>query len=132
MLEEQCKDAYCRGKVEDLEAQQELGFELSTDGLLYKGDKLSEGKLVVPETLIRPVIQMRHDKVFAGHQCIKGTRYLLKLRYYWPKINRDVEKYVQQCESCSKHKVGKNPTALGELPETSYPFELTSVDICGP
>jgi len=33
----------------------------------------------------------------------------------------------------SKLKVGKNPTApLGELPETSYPFELTSLDICGP
>jgi transposase InsO family protein len=30
-------------------------------------------------------------------------------------------------------KVGKNPTPpLGELPETSYPFELTSLDICGP
>ena len=57
----------------------------------------------------------------------------MKLRYYWPNMKRDVEDYVKQCESCSKHKVGKNPTApLGELPETSYPFELTSLDICGP
>jgi hypothetical protein len=51
VLEKQRKDAYCRGKVEDMEAQQALGFVLSTDGLLYKGDKLSEAKLVVPETL---------------------------------------------------------------------------------
>ena len=36
VLEER-KDAYCRGKVEDREAQQDLGFVLSTDGLLYKG-----------------------------------------------------------------------------------------------
>jgi hypothetical protein len=36
VLEEKRKDAYCRGKVEDIEAQQELGFVLSTDGLLYK------------------------------------------------------------------------------------------------
>jgi hypothetical protein len=42
VLEEQHKNAYCRGKMEDTEAQQEMGFVLSTDGLLCKGDKLSE------------------------------------------------------------------------------------------
>jgi len=36
-LEEQRKDAYCRDRVEDI-AQQKLGFVLSTDRLLYKGD----------------------------------------------------------------------------------------------
>jgi len=111
VLEEQRNDAYCRGKVEDIEAQHELGFVLSTDELLYKGDKLSEAKLVVPETLIRPVIQMHRDKVFAGHQGIKRTRGLLKLHYYWPNMYWDVENYVKQCESCSKLKVRKNPTA---------------------
>jgi transposase InsO family protein len=133
VFEEQRKDPHCRGKVEDTDAQQELGFVLSDEGLLYKGDKLREAKLVAPGKLIRLVIQMHHDKVFAGHQGIKRTRDLLKLHYYWPNMNRDVEKYVRQCESCSKLKVGKNPTApLGELPETSYLFELTSLDICGP
>ena len=133
VLEEQRKGAYCRRKMEDIGAQQELGFVLNTDGLLFKGDKLSDAKLVVPETLIRPVIQMYHDKMFVGLQGIKQTRDLLKLYYYWPNMNRDVEGYVKECGSCSKLKVGKNPTApLGELPETGYPFELTYLDICGP
>ena len=91
VYEEQRKHAYCRRKVEEIEAQQELGFVLSTDGLLYKGNRLSEAKLFVPETLVREVIQMHHDKVFAGHQDIKRTRDLLKLHYYWPNLNRDVE-----------------------------------------
>ena len=81
--------------MDELEAQQALEFVLSTDGLLYKGDKLSEAKFVVPENLIRPVIQSHHDEVFAGHQGIKRTRDLLKLRYYWPNINKDVEKYAK-------------------------------------
>ena len=42
VLSEQHKDAYCIGKVNDIEAHRELGFVLSTDGLLYKGDKLTE------------------------------------------------------------------------------------------
>ena len=73
VFQEQRKDAYCRGKVQEIEAQQKLGFLLRTDGLMYKGDKLSEAKLFVPETLVRKVIQMHHDTVFAGHQGIKRT-----------------------------------------------------------
>jgi hypothetical protein len=68
---------------------------LRVDGLLYQGETLDGAKLVVPETLTQPVIQMHHDKVFAGHQGIKKTRYLLKLHYFWPNINRDVEKLVR-------------------------------------
>ena len=133
MFEELRKDEYCRRKVEEIEAQQELGLVLSTDGLLYQGDRLSEAKLLVPESVVREVIQVHHDNIFAGHQGIKRPTVLLKLHYYWPKMKRDVETYVEQCESCSKLKVGKNPTApLGELLETSYQFILTSLDICGP
>jgi hypothetical protein len=132
VFKEQRKDPYFRGKLVNINTQQDLGFVLSTDGLLYKGDKLNDAKVSVPETLIRPVIQMHHDKVFAGHQGIKRNRDLLKLHYYWPNMDRDVEKYVMECESCSKLKVGRNPTSpLGELPETSYPFEMISLDICG-
>ena len=48
-------------------------------------------------------------------------------------MSGDVEKYVKECDSCSRYKSGRNPIApLGELPETSSPFELTSIDICGP
>ena len=107
-MKNRAKHEYCRRKVVEIEAQQELGFVLSIDGLLHKGDKLSEAKIVVPETLVTEVIQMHHDKVSAGQQGIKRTGDLLKLHYYWPNMKRDVEKNVKQCESCSKLKVGKN------------------------
>lgn len=47
VLEEQCKDLCSRGKVEDIEAGQELGFVLSTNGLLYKGETLNGMQLVL-------------------------------------------------------------------------------------
>jgi hypothetical protein len=89
--------------------------------------------LVVPNKLIQPVIEMHHDKVFAGHQGVKRTRDLIKLNYFWPYMDRDVETYVRQCESCTKFKVGRQPTAplVGELPEMTSSFEMTSIDICG-
>jgi hypothetical protein len=61
---------------------------------------------------------------------VKRTRDLIKLNYFWPSMNQDIENYVQQCDSCAKFKAGRQPTALlGELPETTAPFELASVDI---
>jgi transposase InsO family protein len=48
-------------------------------------------------------------------------------------MDRDDDTYIKECESCARFKAGRHPTApLGELPETSAPFELTSIDICGP
>jgi hypothetical protein len=114
-------------------AGRESKFVVSDDGLLYEGQMLKEARLVVPGPLTVPLIEMHHDKVFAGHQGIKRTRDLLKLHYFWPTLNQNVERYVKQCDSCVKFKVGRNPTApLGELPETFRPFEMTSIDICGP
>jgi hypothetical protein len=64
---------------------------------------------------------------------VKRTRALIKPNYFWPIMDRDVETYVMQCESCAKFKAGRHPTApLGELPETTSPFEMASIDICGP
>jgi hypothetical protein len=108
-------------------------FFISDDGLLYVGQNLEDARLVVPSKLIKLIIEMHHDKAFAGLAGVKGTRALIKLNYFWPNMDRDVETYIRQCESCAKFKVGRHPTAtLGELPETTSPFEMTSPDICGP
>ena len=129
----QQQDPYCKEIMDEISTDTRSKFFISDDGLLYAGPNLENGKLVVPHNLIQPIIEMHHDKVFAGHQGVKRTRDLIKLNYFWPNMDRDVETYVRQCESCAKFKVGRHPTApLGELPETTSPFEMTSIDICGP
>jgi hypothetical protein len=115
----------------------EAGIEpealMSEDGLLYVGSGLEHARLVVPEKLTRPIIELHHDKFFAGHQGMKRTRALVKLNYFWPNMDRDIDTYVKQCESCAKFKAGRQHIApLGELLETTSPFEMTSIDICGP
>jgi transposase InsO family protein len=130
---EQQQDPFCKTIMEERRAGTGSTFFVSDDGLLYGGSNAENGKLVVPHKLIHPIIEMHHDKVFAGHQGAKRTRDLIKLNYFWPNMDRDVERYVRQCKSCAKFKGGRHPTApLGELPETTSPFEMTSIDICGP
>jgi len=48
-------------------------------------------------------------------------------------MSKDVEKFIWECASCARMKGGRTPQApLGELPETTGPTEITSIDICGP
>jgi hypothetical protein len=133
LYSEQQNDPYCQKIVLDIEAGKTVNFMLSEDGILYAGNSVENARAVIPDNLILPVIEMYHDKVFAGHPGIKRTQDLIKLHYYWPTLNRDVEDYVKRCDSCARFKAGRNPIApLGELPETTAPFQMTSIDICGP
>jgi transposase InsO family protein len=126
-------DAYCNELRRKIQLENESEYIISKDGLLYVGKDVEQTKLIVPKELVQRVIEAHHDKVYAGHQGVKRTRDLVKLNYFWPSMNRDIEMYIKQCESCTKFKAGRQPRApLGELPETYAPFELVSIDICGP
>ena len=48
-------------------------------------------------------------------------------------MRQDVEDYVGMCDSCQRRKQEYEYRApLGEVREPTYPFEITSMDICGP
>jgi len=48
-------------------------------------------------------------------------------------MSKDVENFIHKCISCAKLKAGRIALSpLGELPETSSPMEMASIDICGP
>jgi hypothetical protein len=87
---------------------------------------------VVPVSLREQVIQ-HHDPVFAGHQGDKRTLSSLRLHYYRPSMVKDVENFIRGRESCATMKGGRTILApLGQLPETTGPMEMVSIDICGP
>jgi hypothetical protein len=130
---EQRTDTYCQQQKEKVISGSEQNFCIKEDGILFHGNNCQDGQIVVPKTLVQTVVEHNHDKVFAGHQGITRTQDLIKLNYFWPTLNKDVEEYVSKCHSCAQHKSGRVvPAPLNELPETHSPFELTSIDICGP
>lgn len=133
VLTAQQQDAHCMELIAKARTGIEPGYVTSEDGFLYAGKNLGHAWLFVPKKLRQPSIELSHDKVFAGHQGAKRTRDLVKLNYFWPNMDRDINRYVKQCDSCAKFKAGRQPTApLGELPETTSPFEMTCIDYLWP
>jgi len=52
------------------------------------------------------------------------TYLLLSDHFYWPKMRRDVERFVQRCTTCHKAKSKLNPHDLyTSLPTPSAPWE---------
>lgn len=90
-----------------------------------------EGKSVVPVVPIvhrEGVLHFLHDSM--GHWDANTTRKMVMERYWWPKVGKEVFRYVKTCDACQRMaKLPPYHTALTR-PITSL-FEVYSIDFSG-
>ena len=105
------------------------------DGLLFRAvttHVLEPGlALVLPKSFRGKVLLLAHDKL--GHMGARRVKELLKARFSWPGIGKDVIDYCRSCPSCqpcAKRKSRQVP--MVERKVYSEPFEVMGVDIVGP
>lgn len=108
-------------------------FFVDEEGVLYRRNRKGNDQLVVPRALVTAVIHENHDPIYASHPGRQRTSELISLNYWWPRMRFNVEEYVKQCDKCQRRKGGYQYRApLGDLPEPTEPFQVTSMDITGP
>jgi len=95
------------------------------DGFLFRANKLC-----VPTSSVRPLLlQESHAGGLMGHFGREKTLELLADHFYWPKMRKDVERFVQRCVTCDKAKSKLNPHGLyTPLPVSNAPWEDISMD----
>jgi hypothetical protein len=88
------------------------------DGLLYCANNLC-----VPASSVRLLfLQEAHGGGLMGHFEVKKTKDVLATHFFWPKMRRDMERYVSRCTTCNKAKSRLNPHCLYmPLPIPSVP-----------
>uniref|UniRef100_A0A803TGX1 Gypsy retrotransposon integrase-like protein 1 n=1 Tax=Anolis carolinensis TaxID=28377 RepID=A0A803TGX1_ANOCA len=66
----------------------------------------------------------------AGHFGLFKTMHLILRDFWWPKIRKDVEKYVNTCPVCQRSKIRREKPSglLHPLPTPSRPWEIISAD----
>ncbi|KAK4382366.1 hypothetical protein Sango_2878300 [Sesamum angolense] len=100
------------------------------NGLLYAKD----GQVFVPMgTLRRRLLRETHDLQWDGHPGIDRMVALLARRYYWPRMEEDVEAYVRTCLVCQLDKVERKeeagllqPLSIPEVPWQSVLMDFIS------
>ena len=110
-------------------------FELK-DGVLFRR-YLRDGQvlslLCVPPPLVKDVIVNCHEATTAGHLGEKRTLDKIRLRYFWPKMSKQVIQHVRSCVECQMRKrTLERPAGFLTSINSNRPFERIGIDLIGP
>jgi hypothetical protein len=75
-------------RVSRVAFREELTFQ---DGIIFKGERI-----VVPQSVRNDMLSRIHN----GHVGIQDCLRRAKESLYWPRMYRDIENFVRNCESC--------------------------------
>lgn len=90
-------------------------------------------QLAVPTTLREDILKSYHDGQGGSHFGFDKTYAAIKLKYYWPNMYANIERYIKSCDPCqraSRH-YNQKKAPLQPLP-VSEPFSRLHMDILGP
>lgn len=89
-------------------------------------------KWVVPKHCRWQIVKANHDEI--GHFAFDKTIERIKQNYWFPKMNRFVQKYINSCLHCLYHKEhgGKKPGYLHSVPKYARPHHTLHLDHLGP
>ena len=72
-----------------------------------------------------------HDSLFYGHRGVQATYAQLRQKYYWPKLHKEVHKYIGSCIECQYNKIDRqkpkglmHPVQVPTLPAQAYNMDF--------
>uniref|UniRef100_A0A0N5B3V3 RNA-directed DNA polymerase n=1 Tax=Strongyloides papillosus TaxID=174720 RepID=A0A0N5B3V3_STREA len=107
---------------------------LEPDGTLYwKINLMNRPAFKVPWILPRERLLLMKERHIQGHFSADKGIAGLKQMGFWPFMYSDYKNYVETCMLCQKRNVHKSPKLKSHIvKEASRPFEMISLDLCGP
>lgn len=125
LAEHQTKDQEMSSYVDRLRA-----YPLNNKTQLWCESSMGHPRPFVPFPCRRAIFHQFHE---LSHPGIKASLRLVKSRYFWPDMDRDIRLWVKTCTSCQQakiHRHTKSPVQDFGLP--SNRFEVVHLDIVGP
>ena len=97
---------------------------------LKEGFLLYGNRLCITKDMHAKVMSESHEPPYAGHRGIQPTTQAIKLYFYWPHMQQDIEDYVSKCIVCQKVKYerGKALGLLQPLPIANLTWQSISMD----
>jgi hypothetical protein len=94
---------------------------------------LKEGhRLAVPndKRLKTHILREHHDIDTAGHLGIDKTTEAIMRNFYWPKMGKEIKRYIQTCDTCQRNKASNQSPAglLQPLPIPGKRWEEITMD----
>jgi hypothetical protein len=108
-------------------------FKLITTRVSVKSN-VNEYKIVVPKYLRNEIISSSHDPPTSGHFGYFKTLGKIQENFYWPRMRKDVLRYVKACKVCSSQKLPNTARMglMGTEKTVKFPWQTIAVDLMGP
>ena len=114
----------------------DIQLGVRTDRTVVEGILMKEGRICLPqdEEVKTTILQEIHDTLIGGHLGRDKTTHTVKLRFYWEKMDDEIEKYVTSCQQCQQNKVSHQKAAglLMPIKIPDRPGQQISLDLIGP
>nr|KAG5692917.1 hypothetical protein BaRGS_031421 [Batillaria attramentaria]KAG5699313.1 hypothetical protein BaRGS_004250 [Batillaria attramentaria] len=97
-------------------------------GVLHRQTKTDEGnklQVVLPEGFIKRALRGLHNDI--GHPGRDRTAGLVRERFWWPGMSRDIESWCQDCPRCIRRKAVGDKAPMVNI-TSSQPLELVCMD----
>lgn len=117
-------------------------FKIGDNGLIYKfcpskqivNTNVSDWKILVPSAQRQKIIKNCHSVPTAGHFGFFKTFCRISEDYTWPKMRKQISKFVRSCEICQSQKSPNHAPFgnMGKQTKVQFPFECLHIDLTGP
>ncbi len=109
------------GQVQLAKPYQHFKGELSVlDGVLLKGTRV-----VIPNSLRQQMVRLVHEGHLGIEKCKRCARDVLD----WPYMNRDIETYVQRCDTCQCHRYQQPKEPMRQHDKPQEPWRKVGMDL---
>ena len=99
------------------------------EGILYRRVRFNPGdvvdQLILPQELRRNTMYSAHEEM--NHQGVEKTAWIIRSRFYWPGMYKDIRKHVEGCIRCKLNRPQERHTLGGHL-TASRPLEVLALD----
>ncbi|KAI3385196.1 hypothetical protein SNEBB_006376 [Seison nebaliae] len=137
LLTAQTRDNYVNSIIDYLKLKKKPAckkFKI-VDNMLYRRIKNRDEKsltVVLPHDYVEKALQLSHDHNLSAHPGIRGTMNRLKQKFFIPRLDVIVSKYVKSCNVCNSTKPKAVPLAPLEKWPIGSKMSRFHLDLIGP
>ena len=117
-------------------------FRIDANGLLRRRKTLKDSRqselvvfdtLCVPQQLVKGILRFHHGTPISGHLGINKLQGIMSRRYHWPKMDKDIRRWVNGCATCQKRKQYRRLRyGLYQPYVSERPWQRACMDLVGP
>ena len=104
-------------------------------GVLFHRDPgTGRKRIFAPKVIQKEIIQSAHNSLLGGHLGLFKSANRILEKYFWPSMERDVDKHIKSCVECQRTKPTKKfpMPELVPLEQPDHPNHRVHIDLFGP